>query len=85
MARQLPGDLQERAESAKHAAEKARARAGALLQRMESESQRSCILQVALDTGFTQATADQEGDRAKRLVLEHGEAWEVRMFSFSQI
>ena len=52
---------------------------------MESESQRSCILQVALDTGFTQATADQEGDRAKRLVLEHGEAWEVRMFSFSQI
>lgn len=50
VARQLPGDLQERADSAKHAAEK-----------------------VALDTGFTQATADQEGDRAKRLVLEQGE------------
>ena len=68
MARQLPGDLQERADSAKHAAEKARVAPESGVRIADG------MLQVALDTGFTQATADQEGDRAKRLVLEQGEA-----------
>jgi len=45
------------------------------LQSLEIQNRTSILSQVALDAGFTQATADQEGDRAKRLVLERGEAW----------
>eukprot|EP00439_Symbiodinium_sp_Y106_P085908 s82_g30.t1 len=52
-------------------AEVARQLPGDLQER--AESAKHAAEKVALDTGFIQATADQEGDRAKRLVLEHGE------------